>query len=176
MRYVSVLASCLILVASALGQQTPAPSADQPPAHPITAAQVHELLELTGANRLRDEMMSSTLGYLRTSFPPYVPKDVIDDLQASLQRIDLEPTALKAYQMHVSTEDAAQVIAFYKTAAGRRVIAVMPLIARQMQVSATIDATQVARQVVERHKDEIKAAALRYQQEHSDAPTITSPN
>jgi uncharacterized protein len=188
MRVVSLLASVLIFAASSFGQQTPAspqPSqdsaqasttVDQSPAHPITPAQVHELLELTGANRLKDEMIHNTMAYLQRSLPPYMPKDVVDDLEASFAKMDVEAMSIKAYQKHISTEDAAQFIAFYRTPAGRRLASVLPAIAREVQVSATQQASQIAQEVVVRHKDEIEAAAAKYHQQQPDTPTITAPN
>lgn len=185
MRLVSVFASTLIFTASALGQQTPGPTAhptaatvDQPPAHPITPAQVHELLELTGANRLKDQMMRGMMGYLQKAFPPFMPKDVIDDLEAGLEKMDLETMAVKAYQEHISTEDAAQLIAFYKTPAGRRVSLTLPLISQELQDAGARQGMQISQEVIERHKDEIAAAAAAYRQkqQQSDTPSITTSN
>ncbi|MGC2164352.1 MAG: DUF2059 domain-containing protein [Silvibacterium sp.] len=189
MRYASVLAITLIFAASALAQQTPASSqtharsanaqaqvAIQPPAHPITPAQVHEILELTGANHLAVQIMRGMMVNLRKSFPPYVPKDVIDDLEASMEKMDFESMAVVAYQKHISTEDAAQAITFYKTPAGRRIIGVMPQVVGEMQANGAKAGMQISQQVIARHMDEIKAAAEKYQQEHSAPPTVTSPN
>jgi hypothetical protein len=190
MRFVSVFASTLIFTASALGQQAPAslpaqggvssqtPSAtiDQPPEHPITTAQVHELLELTGANRLKDQMIHNTMTYLQKAFPPYMPKDVIDDLEASFAKLDVESMTVEEYQKHISTEDAAQFIAFYKTPAGIHLVSVLPVIAQDVQASATKQASQITQEVIERHRDEIMAAAAKYKQQQPDTPTITSPN
>jgi hypothetical protein len=193
MRAIALLASTLVLAVSAFGQpattsphdsaqsaspaQTAPDTAEQPPEHPITPAQVHEILELTGAHRLAVQMMRGMMGYLQKSFPPYMPKDVMDDLEASLEKIDLEPMAVKTYQQHISTEDAVQIIAFYKTPAGRRVVDVMPMITEEMQESGAKAGMQISQEVLERHMDEIKAAAAKYQQEHSgESPTVTSPD
>lgn len=190
MRVVSLLTTTLVLAASAFGQQAPAspqnsaqsapPSqvstADQPPTHPITPAQVHELLELTGANRLKVQMMRGMMSQIVKAFPPFVPKDVIDDLEASMEKIDIEPLAVKAYQKHVSTEDAAQVIAFYKTPAGRRVVSVLPQITQELQESGAQEGIRISQAVVQRHMDEIRTAAAKYQQDHADTPHITTPN
>ena len=191
MRGVSLLASTLAFATFALGQQAPVPPqnsipgsssvgklavVDQPPEHPITPAQVHELLELTGANRLKVQMMNGMMLYFRKAFPPYVPKDVIDDLETSLEKIDLEPMAIKAYQKHISTEDAAQVIAFYKTPAGRRLIGVLPSISQELQENGARQGEQISQEVIQRHMDEIKAAAAKYRQQQPDTPTITAPN
>jgi uncharacterized protein len=176
MRSASVFTLALILAASALGQHTSAVPADQPPIHPITPAQVHEILELTGANQLKNQMMRGMMGYWQKALPAFVPKDVLADLESSLEKMDFEPMAVKAYQKHISTEDAAQLIAFYKTPAGRRVIAVMPQISSEMQQGGAQLGMQISQEVIVRHKDEIRAAAAKYQQDHPDTPKVTSPN
>jgi hypothetical protein len=176
-----------MLAATAIGQQTPATphssahvtasttATDQPPAHPVTPEQVHEILVLTGANKLKDQMMHGMMNYLQRAFPPYMPKDVIDDLETSMAKIDMDSMAVESYQKHISTEDAAQLIAFYKTPAGQRVVKVLPAITEEMQAGGARQGMLVAQRVVEQHRDEIQAAAMKYQQQHSDTPTITSP-
>ncbi|MGH9588392.1 MAG: DUF2059 domain-containing protein [Acidobacteriaceae bacterium] len=186
MRATSLLITTLLLAVPVFGQQastvnsTPAQSAtatvDQPPAHPITPAQVHEILELTGARRLQLQTMRAMMASLRKAFPPYMPEDVIDDLESNMEKVDLEPMAVEAYQKHVSTEDAAKMIAFYKTPAGGRLIAVLPQIAKEMQMSGEQSGVRIAQQIIMQHSEEIKAAAAKYRQEHSDTPKITSPN
>ena len=187
MRFIAIVATTLILIASAVGQRAPASpqkpipgaastsAADQPPAHPVTPQQVHEILELTGANKLKDQLTRGMISYMQKVFPPYMPKDVIDDLESSMEKIDMDSMAVKAYQQHISTEDAAQLIAFYKTPAGRRVVSVLPLITQDLQEAGARQGMLIAQEVIERHRDEIRAAAEKYQQEHPDTPTITTP-
>lgn len=186
MRVVPLLVTTILLAAPGFAQQTtstntiPAQSTpatmDQPPMHPITVQQVHELLVLTGANRLKDQMIHNTMSYFQKAFPPYMPKDVVDDLETSFAKMDVEQIAVKVYQKHISTEDASQVIAFYKTPVGRRLVRALPLMAQEVQVSATQQAQQVVRGVMARHRDEITAAAAKYRQQQPDTPTITEPN
>lgn len=185
MRFISVLATALIFATPAFAQQASSTSsapaqttatADQPPAHPATRAQVHEILVLTGSDKLKNQVMRGMMGYLQRSFPPYMPKDVIDDLESNMENIDMESVAVTAYQKHVSTEDAEQLIAFYKSPAGQRLASVLPAITQEMQLNAARQGMTVAQQVIEKHRDEINAAAAKYQQEHSDTPKVTSPN
>lgn len=190
MRVVSLLASTLILATASFGQQSTAPAGassgrspsqastgvDQPPEHPCTPAQVRELLELTGANHLKEQAMRGMMTYMQKSLPPFMPKDVIDDLEASLEKIDLEPMAIESYQKHISTEDATQLIAFYKTPAGKRVVQVLPVITQELQEEGAKQGVKVSREVIERHADEIRAAASKYQQDHAAPPTVTAPN
>src|ERR1700739_2289446 len=162
MRFASLLAITLICASSALCQQVPASSAadsattataDAPPLHPITPEQVHEILELTNAHRLGAQVVRGMLLNIEKSFPPYVPKDVIDDLNKSLENYNYEPLAIKSYQKHLSTEDAAKVIAFYRTPAGRRLVAVTPQITREMQEGGAKEGARIVQEVIERHMD-----------------------
>ena len=121
-------------------------------------------------------MMRGMMTQMVKAFPPFVPKDVIDDLEASMEKMDIEPMAVTAYQKHVSTEDAAQVIAFYKTPAGRRVISVLPQVTQEMQENGAREGIRISQAVIQRHMDEINAAAAKYKQDRADTPQITSPN
>jgi uncharacterized protein len=191
MRVVSLLACTFVLIASAFGQQTaipdnssqpassvqtPAAAADQRPEHPVTPAQVREILQLTGAHELAHQVMTRMMASIEKSLPPFMPKDVIDELEASLDKIDLDAMAIESYQKHVSTEDAAQLIAFYKSPAGRRVVRVLPLITQEMQEEGARQGMKISQDVIQRHIDEIRAAAMKYQQDHAAPPTITAPN
>jgi len=190
MRVSALLVSFLLFTTGAFAQQATAPrpaksapllqaateSVGQPPLHPVTPEQVHELLELTGANRLKNQVMRGMWINLQKAFPPFVPKDVLNDLEASLERADLEPILISAYQKRVSTEDAAQAIAFYRTPAGQRLIRALPQITQEMQAAGAKLGMQVTQDVLARHRDEIKAAAAKYREDHADTPKITEPN
>ncbi|HUY80902.1 MAG TPA: DUF2059 domain-containing protein [Acidobacteriaceae bacterium] len=189
MRFAAVLAIALLGVSSALGQSAPASqaqpaspagsqtaSAEAPPAHPITPQQVHQIMELSHAETLARQVMQREFAGMEKAFPPFMPKDVISELEHNLLSIDLEPMALKVYQEHVSSEDAVQIIAFYKTPAGQRFLAAMPAITREMQSRGAQEGEQIARQVIQTHMDEIKAAAQKYKDAHAAPPKIINPN
>lgn len=186
MRVVPIFLTTLLLAAPVYAQQasstssTPAQStavaADQPPAHPVTVEQVHEILELSHAKELAHHCERNAFAMMKRDLPPYMPQDVTDDLQKQLETFDIEPMAVAAYQKHLSTEDAAQIIAFYKTPAGQRLFTAMPAITQEMQQGGTREGMKIAQQVISEHMDEIKAAAAKYQSDHSDTPKITAPN
>jgi len=138
------------------------------PVHPVTAAQVHQLLVLTNSDNLKKQMMNGMTPYLRQAMP-FLPADVMDDFQARMEKADLEPMAVESYQKHLSTEDATQLIAFYETPAGKRVIAAMPLILRETQQAGAQLGQQVMKDTMEAHKAEIEAAIQKYKQQHSGA-------
>jgi hypothetical protein len=144
----------------------PSPAASQPPAHPITADQVHEMLQLSGAARLRRQIFDTMMPMVRQSMPPYMPPDVMDDFENSFLGADFEAALLHTYQAHLSTDDGAQIIAFYKTPAGQHLLLAMPQIARDSQIAGEQLAQQVMMEVLQRHQTEIDAAKLKYESQH----------
>jgi hypothetical protein len=73
---------------------------------------------------------------------------------------------VRSFQQHLSTEDAAAIIAFYKSPAGKHMIAVMPKVLNEGQDAGAQLGQQVMLDVIQRHKDEIDAAAKVYHEEH----------
>jgi hypothetical protein len=183
---IAVLALCsFTLLGSALAQQTPssstapakapgassssAPAATQAPANPLTDAQAKQMLQMTGALEMKEQLLHSVMNYFRTSMP-FMPKDVSDDLEQSFGKLDLETPIIAIYKQHISASDADAIIAFYKTPAGKDMIQAMPEIMQQSQQVGLQLGRKTAQEVVERHRPEIEAAAKQYQQEHAPKP------
>jgi hypothetical protein len=53
---------------------------------------------------------------------------------------------------------------------------VLPSISQELQENGARQGEQISREVIQRHMDEIKAAAAKYRQQQPDTPTITAPN
>jgi hypothetical protein len=130
------------------------------PAHPVTAAQVYEILELTGTNTQKREMLDGLLPHLREMMP-WIPEDVVADLQRTLGTADFEGAMVRSFQ---------QIIAFYTSPAGKHMIAVMPAVLNEGQDAVADLGQQVMLAVMQRHKDEIDAAAKVYHEEHPQKP------
>lgn len=191
MRIISTAVCVMAISVSALAQQpststepkpaaqapsTAAEPAIKPPANPITPAQIKEMQQLTGAEAMKKRIVSLALQSYRSQFPPYVPADVIDDLSKTLQSVDLESRAAEIYPKYISTEDATQIITFYKSPAGQRMIAAQPYMASELQRSAIQIAQQTARDVMMRHKDEIEAAQKKYiEEQQQKKPSLNTP-
>ncbi|MFP5227576.1 MAG: DUF2059 domain-containing protein [Acidobacteriota bacterium] len=154
------------------GPARPVASAPQetPPEHPITAAQVYQILELTGTNTQKREMLEGLLPHLREMMP-WMPPDVVADLERTLAASDFEGAMVRSFRQHLSTEEAARIIDFYQSPAGRHMIAVMPTVLNDGQDAVADLGQQVMLEVMQRHKDEIDEAAKVYREEHpNDAP------
>jgi uncharacterized protein len=136
-----------------------------PPEHPVTAAQVHEILELTGTNTQKREMLDGLLPHLK-ELMPWMPADVVADLERTLGTANFEGAMVRSFRQHLSTEEAAQIIAFYQSPAGRHMIAVMPAVMNDGRDAVAQMGQQVMVEVMERHRDEIAQAARLYHEEH----------
>jgi uncharacterized protein len=192
--------SCLLLAGAAIAQQTPsspstspaaskAPTTSKPqaspqaqaastaPANPLTDAQAKQMLEMTGAISLKDQLTKGMMSYIHSSMP-FLPKDVSDDLDQSFQKLDLETPIIAIYKQHISAEDADAIIAFYKTPAGKNMIQAMPIILQQTQQTGVQLARKTAQEVLESHRPELQAAAKQYQEEHAPkpAPSLNTPS
>jgi hypothetical protein len=149
---------------------TPAAPAIPAPEHPITEAQVHELEELNGSNKLKDQLTEYFLRNFRQA--PFMPKDVIDDLTASLAKVDVETEVANTYKKYISTEDATRIIEFYRSHAGKALIKAEPQINQEVQRNTMQAGQQAARAVIEKHRAEIDAAQKAWQQQHSGTPAL----
>jgi uncharacterized protein len=135
------------------------------PEHPVSAGQVYQILELTGMNTQKREMLDGLLPHLKEALP-WMPADVVADLQQTLGTADFEGAMVRSFRQRLSTEDAAQIIAFYQSPAGRHMIAVMPAVLNEGQDAVAELGQQVMLEVIQRHKDEIDAAAKVYHEAH----------
>jgi TonB family protein len=143
------------------------PDGSQPaPDHPVTPDQVREIMQMSSANQLTREMVDSMMPAVRNSMPPWMPADVLQDFENSFLGGNLEDLTIRVYQAHLSTEDAAAVIAFYKTPAGQRFLAATPVIMKQARTEASQLALQVFQEVMKRHQTEIDAAKQKYGMDH----------
>jgi uncharacterized protein len=196
MRNTALALSCILLAGVAAAQQTGAASskpatpgstaakampgaepASEAPAHPLTEAQAHEMLELTGATKIKGQLTQGYMNYVHNSMP-FLPKDVNADLEQSFSKLDLDTPIIAIYKQHISTDDAQAIIAFYKTPAGKNMIDAMPAILQQQQQVAVQEGRKTAQDVIQRHRPEIEAAAKQYQEEHAPkaAPSLSSPS
>ncbi|HTW46996.1 MAG TPA: DUF2059 domain-containing protein [Acidobacteriaceae bacterium] len=134
------------------------------PAHPVTPEQVWEILDLTRAVDVKQQMLDGLLPHVKTMLP-YMPQSVLDDIQRSMAIADFDGAVIRAYQRRISTEEAAEIIAFLRTPAGRKMASVLPQVQDEGEQAGAELGQQVMLEVIQRHQAEIEAAKKRYQQE-----------
>lgn len=159
------------------GPSSPAladPNAPPPPAHPITAEQTKEILDLMAYKKMEDSAWSQLVTNNRQQ-APFIPEDVWTDVQSGLTGIDYVSIIQPIYAKYLSTEDAAKALEFYRTPAGKHVLQAMPPILGESVAVSQQKGRQVGRDAIEKHRAEIEVAQKKYQAEHAPAggpPTL----
>ena len=162
--------------AAAGAPQAAAKPAEKLPEHPLTDAQAQKLLVIFGGNKMKDDVKGGMNNLIKARMP-FAPKDVTDDFQQSLDKMDTDAAIIAIYKRHISVEDADAIIAFYKTPAGKDAIDALPDVLQGQQEAAVTLGRKTAQEVVDRHRPELDAAAKAYREEHMPrpAPSLNTP-
>jgi hypothetical protein len=148
----------------------PVTAQEAAPAHPVTPEQVREILALSGAADVKQQMLDGLVPHVKEMLP-YIPQSVLDDIQQSMAIADFDGAVVRAYQKRLSTEEAAQIIAFLRTPAGHKMANVLPQVQDEGQQAGAELGQQVMLEVIQRHQAEIEAAKARYAQQQNPATT-----
>lgn len=158
-------------------QAAPAvPSADSlanvaPPEHPATPDQVREYLALVHYVDTAHKMMGQMLKASRATSAPYYTDSFWDDMAKALMEIDLITPVIPAYQKYFSQEDMTTTIAFYESAAGKRLLAAQPFISSAAGEVLRKAGTEAGQQVGLKHKEEIETLMKQQKQGPTAQPT-----
>jgi hypothetical protein len=142
-----------------------------PPAHPATPSQIREYLKLTSAVENAHAAMAQMLKVSRTTSAPYLTPSFWDDMEKAVMGIDIVDPCIPAFQRYFSEEDMAAAIAFYKTAAGQRMLAAQPFVASALGEVLQKAGREAGEKVGLQHKAEID----RLMKEQAPAPATVSP-
>lgn len=187
MRIVRLLASTsvIFLAVASAAQQVPAknlpltspsqtPTAvneTAPPAHPATEDQIREYMALTGVAKTTRDLFDSSVGAMQATSAPWYPADFWDDLRSEFFKLDVVSLYIPFYQRYISQADMQAMIVFYRSPAGKNLLAVDPLIVRDAKVVLSERGKEIGEAVYNRHKDEIEAAKKQYEAQHATTPT-----
>jgi len=129
---VSLLIAACVLVPQAAHAQAPAPA---PALSPAFEQDIRKLLDVTNAQRLSEQMsnafMTQFTQAIRASNPNIPPRamEIATEVARSffVQRYPLLiPKMIAAYAKVLTPEDVRQLLAFYETPLGKRLIEVTP--------------------------------------------------
>ncbi len=130
-------------------------------------------MQLTGVDQIKQRLVDNVTANIQR-FPPFVPEDVKQDVRTSVEKVDIDGPAVTTYQKYLSTEDATKVIEFYKTPAGKDLLAVTPELSSEIQQNALKSGRDAFQGAIQRHQAEIEAAQKTYQAQHP-APSLGGP-
>jgi hypothetical protein len=99
----------------------------QAPAPRTKEAAIRELLDVTGAGKLGLQVVTQMVGSLKTTAPD-LPEAFWSRFMAKVNVDEMVEMVVPIYAKHLTLEEVEDVVAFYKTPSGRKVIATMPVI------------------------------------------------
>jgi hypothetical protein len=113
---------------------------------------VHDLLDITGAFALGQQMMHSMFQTFSQANPS-IPQKFWVDMEKRFKKEDFYLLLTPIYRTHLSAADIKELLAFYRTPLGGRLIKAMPLITR--------DSLAVGQRWGKKVTDDVKAEAKR---------------
>lgn len=126
---------------------------------------------------MMEEMVRRSITEQRQAFPAYIPATVWDELQERLLKIDFPGLLLSTYQKYLSQEDAEQALTFYRTPAGRRLLAVVPHVMLEAGEVGQRESQRIAAEVLSRHEQEILDAKKKYdEQQEKQGDGVKNPH
>lgn len=133
MKTKSIIAS--LLLAAFVPVAVAAPGEDKKPvvskakagASDSHVAAARELLVVTKTAELSKQVMTSVMQPMREALPQ-VPPEYWKELQAEMKGEELVELCIPAYTKHLTEEEIREIIKFYKSPIGRKLIEKQPLI------------------------------------------------
>ena len=108
---------------------------------------VKEMLRLTNANALGQQVGNALLANFRASFPQ-VPETFWKEIQAELDKFDNVNMLTPIYEKNFSHEDIKALIAFYKTPTGQRFLDVQPVLTHEAMLAGQKWGEQAAQNII----------------------------
>ncbi len=137
-----ILAIALLFASTAVAQtQHPAsktPATTRAAARPAAdeagkEADIRKLLQLTGNLQMVNQMKSQMIEQMRQASPD-LPAEMLTELSNEMRAEDLENAMVPIYAKHFTNEEIKQLIAFYDSPFGKKLIREMPQIIAEANV------------------------------------------
>jgi uncharacterized protein len=159
------LAAALALALSAAVFSTPLKA--QAP-EPARLAAAREMMEVAGVAKQFDELMPLLAQQLSQSFMAVAPEKAEEIRQVFAQlpakfidrKGELIDAVASLYAQELSVEELGAVCAFYKSAAGAKLLAVQPQIARQSMALGQRWGAQIGREIEQEARKELKKRGI----------------
>jgi uncharacterized protein len=118
-------------------------------AEPATEKTIRLLLETTGSGTLGKQMIQQLLPAMK-KMAPNAPEEFWVEFMKEVNPDDIISLTVPVYQKHFSEEDLLETIAFYKTAAGQRLIAKLPIVVQESTLVGQQWGQELAKRTIER--------------------------
>ena len=119
---------------------------------PATKEHIKTLLDMMGAGKIGVQVMENMLVTFKKSIPN-VPNEVWDEFMKEVKPETLIDLIIPIYAKHYTDEDVIQLIDFYRTPLGKKVIEKMPLISQESYLVGAEWGKKLGEQAVRKLKE-----------------------
>lgn len=116
-------------------------------------ANIRKLLEITGSGKLGIQVMKQMIDSYRTSMPK-VPQKFWDDFMKEADPQQLVELIVPIYDKYLTDEDVKNLIQFYQSPLGKKVIQVLPQITQQSMQAGQKWGAEIGQKVADKLKAE----------------------
>jgi len=113
---------------------------------------IHRLLELSGSGKLGVQIAVQMIDQFRKSIPN-VPQDFWDQFKQEIKPEELTELVVPVYERHFSDADVRELIKFYESPVGRKLVSTLPQITQEAMAAGQQWGQNLARKVQQRLKD-----------------------
>lgn len=113
---------------------------------------IRKLLQLTRASEMAAQMMDQMAGQLRPMFPQ-VPESFWGDFIKEVKPEELIKRIVPIYGRHLSDSEIADLVKFYESPIGKKLVSVQPLIVQESVAVGQVWGRELGERVVKRLKD-----------------------
>lgn len=114
---------------------------------------IKQLLVVTGSGNLSIQMMKSIMGSYQKSHPQ-IPQEFWNNFMQEVKADDLEKIIIPIYDKHFTETEIDDLVKFYNTPAGKKMIEKMPLIMQESMSAGRIWGKEIAERVAARLKEQ----------------------
>lgn len=120
-------------------------------AEPASAESIRQLMQATGAGEMGRQLTNQMIPALKQMLP-----DASEQFWIEVrQEINIEELAnliVPLYQKHLTEEDVAALNEFYTTPAGKKLIAIQPIIMRESMIIGRLWGEQMAQRIIAKYQ------------------------
>ncbi len=133
---------------------------EMPVVSEVQKENIKRLMAVTGAGNLSMQVMDMMMKSLRTN-TPQVPGPFWDEFMRDIHEEELLDKVIPIYAKYYTDDEIKELIAFYETPLGRKIVSVTPMIMRESMISGQEWGQQLGKKAIDRLREKgyIKPAA-----------------
>lgn len=119
-------------------------------AEPASKESVTELMELIGATQQSKRMAQQMVPVMKKMLPD-APDYFWQNFIAEMNSEDVHRLIVPIYQKHLSEQEVQDIIAFYQTPSGKKLLEAQPKISRESMIAGQAWGQQLAKKVLDKY-------------------------